>query len=101
MDASTTRGTAGKSRAGFKSRVGALVWCFRKSRDLWKKKHQEIRIALKRERNQVAAVTKSREQWKSRSQQAAADQFALQLENEALRARVRELEEGEKKVGPG
>ena len=100
MDASAIQGTAGQTAAAFKSRPGALVWFFRKSRDSWKVKSRKLRVALKREQNQVAAVTKSREQWKSKAQQAAAEQTALQRENEALRAQVRELAMGSKKSRP-
>ena len=97
MDASAIQGTAGQTAAAFKSRPGALVWFFRKSRDSWKVKSRKLRVALKREQNQVAAVTKSREQWKSKAQQAAAEQAALQREIEALREQVRELAAGSKK----
>ena len=96
MDASAIQGTAGQTAAAFKSRPGALVWFFRKSRDSWKVKSRKLRVALKREQNQVAAVTKSREQWKSKAQQAAAEQAALQREIEALREQVRELAAGSK-----
>jgi predicted nuclease with TOPRIM domain len=97
MDASAVQGTADQTSASFKSRPGALVWFFRKSRDLWKGKSRKLRGALKREQNQVAAVTKSREQWKSKAQAAAAEQAALRRENEALREQLRELTGGSKK----
>lgn len=110
MDASTVSGTAAGSgtavgsNAEFKSRPGALVWFFRKSRDLWKRKVQTLRVALKYERNQVAAVTKSREQWRSKAQQAAAESLvreqeleALRQDNQTLRVQVQELAEQPKK----
>jgi hypothetical protein len=97
MDASAIEGTVGQTGSGFKSRRGALVWFFRKSRDLWKGKSRKLRVALKQEQNQVVAVTKSREQWKSKAQQAAAKQAALQRENEILREQLRELAQGSKK----
>jgi hypothetical protein len=97
MDASATQGTADQTGVGFKSRPGALVWFFRKSRDSWKGKFRKLRVALKREQNQVAAVTKSREQWKSKAQQAVAQQAVLQRENEALREQLLELVTGSKK----
>ena len=98
MDASEIEGSAGRTGADFKSRPGALVWFFRKSRDSWKRKSRKLRVALKREQNQVAAVSKSREQWKSKAQQVAAEQAALQRENDALRAQVRVLTEASKKT---
>jgi hypothetical protein len=97
MDASAIHETADQSIAQFKSRRGALVWFFRKSRDIWKEKSRKLRSTLKREQNQVAAVTKSREQWKSKAQQAAAQQAALRRENEALREQLLELATESKK----
>lgn len=97
MDASAIEDTADQTNASFRSRRGALVWFFRKSRDSWKVKSRELRVALKREQNQVVAVTKSREQWKSKAQTAAAQQTALQRENESLRKQLRELTESSKK----
>lgn len=104
MDASTVSGTAGRSNTEFKSRPGALIWFFRKSRDLWKTKAQMLRDSLKYERNQVAAVTKSREQWRSKAQQAASEVAAREQElealrqaNQALQSQVQELAEQSKK----
>ena len=45
----------------YSSRRGVLVWFFRKSRDNWKSKYQTLKASLKREKNRVADVTKSRE----------------------------------------
>ena len=68
MDASAIQGTAGQTVAAFKSRPGALVWFFRKKPRFVEGKVSEACVALKREQNQVAAVTKSREQvWKSKA----------------------------------
>ena len=50
---------------------GALIWSFRKSRDRWKKKHQDLRATVKGFKNQVAAVTKSREQWRLKAERAS------------------------------
>lgn len=97
MDASAMEDTVDQTSASFKSRPGALVWFFRKSRDAWKRKSRKLRVALKREQNQVAAVTKSREQWKSKAQAAAAEQTVLQRENEALREQMRALTGDSKK----
>ena len=107
MDASTVSGATGRSNAQFKSRPGALVWFFRKSRDLWKSKAQKFRAALQHERKQAAAVTRSREQWRSKARQAAAEALARQQElealrrdNAALRSQVRKLAETPPKSWP-
>ncbi len=98
MDACATHEPVEKSSgSGFRSRPGALIWFFRKSRDLWKSKYQGLRAALKRERNQVAAVTMSREQWRAKAEQAIAERAAVQQENDALRVQVQQLEERKKK----
>ena len=99
MDASAIQGTAGQTAAGFKSRPGALVWFFRKSRDSWKAKSRKLRVALKREQNQVAAVAKSREQWKLKAEAASQRSDALEAENIELLRRISALEQGGK-IGP-
>jgi hypothetical protein len=48
-----------------------LAWFFRKSRDTWKQKHQALQTTLKHLKNQLNAVTKSRQQWRIKAEQAA------------------------------
>jgi polyhydroxyalkanoate synthesis regulator phasin len=62
----------------FRSPVHKLLRFFRRSRDNWKRKHQKVKRLCKKLTNQVAAVEKSRDRWKSEVKQ--------------LRARVQELE---------
>jgi septal ring factor EnvC (AmiA/AmiB activator) len=71
-----------------KSPLRKLVQFFRRSRDRWKQKHQELKLRCKRLATQVAAVEKSREHWRT--------------EVRVLRRRVAELERqlGEPKVQP-
>jgi len=54
----------------YKSRPGALIWFFRKSRDLWKSKYQALKASVKQLRNHVADLTKSREQWRLKAVRA-------------------------------
>ena len=75
----------------YKSRPGALVWFFRKSRDSWKSKYQELKISAKRLKNCVADLTKSREQWKLKAEQANDQWAVLKAENDSLRAQVARL----------
>lgn len=35
-----------KTQRAYRSRKGALVWCFAKSRDNWKSKHAEVKAKL-------------------------------------------------------
>lgn len=65
-----------------------MIWFFRKSRDGWKQKHQELRATVKGFKNQIAAVTKSREQWRLKAEQAGERIATLEAEIAGLRAQV-------------
>ena len=64
----------------YTSRPGALIWCFRKSRDRWKGKYQELKATVKAHQNRAADLTKSRDQWRLKAEQAAARAAALEAE---------------------
>jgi hypothetical protein len=87
MDA-TAKLTGTRSREDYTSRPGALIWFFRKSRDGWKRKHQDLQATIKGFKNQVAAVTKSREQWRLKAEQASERASALEAEVRELRVQV-------------
>lgn len=91
MDATSDRATTANS-ATYSSRPGALVWSFRKSRDGWKRKYQELKAQVKAYKNQIAAVTKSRQQWRTQAEDAQAQLVALQAENAAWRTRIEAFE---------
>jgi septal ring factor EnvC (AmiA/AmiB activator) len=80
--------TTPEASTGYTSRPGALIWSFRKSRDRWKQKSQSLKVELKRLKNRVADVTKSREQWRRQAEQGATDIIALNAEVAALRAEL-------------
>jgi peptidoglycan hydrolase CwlO-like protein len=92
MDA-TAEVDAAPIREDYKSRPGALIWFFRKSRDRWKSKYQNLKATVKGFKNQIAAVTKSREQWKAKAERAEEQVTALETENAALRAAIAAWEE--------
>jgi hypothetical protein len=71
-----------------KSPLRKLVQFFRRSRDRWKQKYQELKLRCKRLATQVAAVERSREHWRT--------------EVRVLRQRVTELERqlGGQKIQP-
>jgi hypothetical protein len=71
MDA-TADANATATREDYKSRPGALIWFFRKSRDRWKSKYQNLKATGKGFKNQVAAVTKSWTQWRATAERARA-----------------------------
>jgi septal ring factor EnvC (AmiA/AmiB activator) len=80
----------------YQSRPGALAWFFRKSRDGWKRKYQELKATLKGYKNRIADLTKSRQQWRLKAEQAGERLAALEAEVADLRAQVA-AREGEKK----
>lgn len=80
--------TATCTREEYSSRPGALIWFFRKSRDQWKAKHQDLKATVKGFKNQIAAVTKSREQWRLKAEQASERILALEAEVKQLRAQA-------------
>ena len=87
MDATAER-TGKPARNDYTSRPGALIWFFHKSRDRWKKKHQDLRATVKGFKNQIAAVTKSREQWRLNAEQASQRVSELKADVAALQAQV-------------
>jgi chromosome segregation ATPase len=100
MDA-TAEANATATCEDYKSRPGALIWFFRKSRDRGKSKHQNLKARVKGFKNQVAAVTKSREQWRAKAERAGEQIAALETENAALRAQIATLEEKKKRTREG
>jgi hypothetical protein len=44
-----------------------------RSRDLWRKKHHELKMQIKLATNQVRAVEKSRQMWRERAEAAEAE----------------------------
>jgi hypothetical protein len=80
---STDQPSAG---VGYKSRPGALIWFFRKSRDRWKLKHQQLKATVKGFKNRIADLTRSRERWKFKADQAAARVAQLEAELAGFRA---------------
>ena len=72
----------------YKSRPGALVWFFKKSRNNWKDKYQSLKANLKGLKNQLAAVTRSRQRWRTEAGLAARRVDALEAELAEVRSRV-------------
>jgi chromosome segregation ATPase len=97
MDA-TAEINATATREDYKSRPGALIWFFRKSRNRWKSKYQDLKATVKGFKNQIAAVTKSRELWRAKAERAGEQVTALETENAALRTQIAALEEKKKRT---
>ena len=80
----------------YRSRPGALAWCFRKSRDLWKAKYQDLKASAKRLTNRVAELTQSRDHWRLKAEQAQGRLATLETHVAGLEAEVAALTAGEK-----
>jgi uncharacterized protein YlxW (UPF0749 family) len=82
-------GTASTSFFGkFTSPWRNLAWRFRKSRDTWKKKYQDLKREYKRLQNQVHDVRKSRAQWRNAAEQEQEESQALREEIARLQAEL-------------
>ena len=66
--------------ADYKSSYRHLAWSFRRSRDAWKAKHQQLKRQHKRLQNQLRAVTASRDRHKQAAR--TAQQQAAQLQEQ-------------------
>jgi hypothetical protein len=89
------------TREDYKSRPGALIWFFHKSRDNWKRKYQDLKATVKGYKNRIADLTKSREQWKLKAEQADERLSALEAEIADLRAKMAAEEEKKTDAGGG
>jgi hypothetical protein len=72
----------------YKSRPGALIWFFRKSRDGWKRKYQDLKAAEKGYKNRIADLTRSREHWRAEADRAVERLAATEAELAEFRSRV-------------
>jgi hypothetical protein len=84
MDAATEAIPAA-SRDDYKSRPGALIWSFKKSRNNWKAKYRTLKASVKGLKNQLVAVTRSRAEWRAKAEAADRRADALEVELAALR----------------
>lgn len=76
------------TREDYRSRPGALVWFFKKSRNNGKAKYQALQASVKGLKNQLAAVTRSRAQWRAEAEGAGRRAVALEAELAELRDRI-------------
>ena len=74
--------------ASLKSPVRVLARFFRKSRDNWKGKYQQLKQKFKRLQVQVCDVRESRAMWKERAQDNGIRADALEQELAALKVRL-------------
>jgi chromosome segregation ATPase len=65
-----------------------LIWFFRKSRDGWKHKYLDLKSSEKANKNRIADLTKSREQWRKKAEQADEQRAALKAEIAVLQSQI-------------
>jgi septal ring factor EnvC (AmiA/AmiB activator) len=97
MDA-TAETVPPSSHPDYKSRPGALIWFFRKSRDSWRRKYLDLKATEKGYKNRIVDLTKSRERWRTEAEQASRRLAASEAENAELRARIAAAEEKKKRT---
>ena len=66
----TVEAPSAQTRKDYTSRPGALSRFFRMSRDGWKSKYKDLKATVKGDKNRIADLTKSREQWRIRAERA-------------------------------
>lgn len=75
-------------KPAYRSPKHAQVWFLRRSRDLWKNKYRGLKALAKRLQNRVNDVTKSRQLWRDRAEDAEARLADLQRQHAELQARL-------------
>jgi hypothetical protein len=89
----TSEMTPAATRKEYKSPTSALKWCFERSRDCWKNKYKELQATVKGYKNNIADLSKSRDQWRLKAEQAREQLSAVEAENDGLRTQIAGLEE--------
>ena len=66
----TVEAPSAQTRKDYTSRPGALSRFFRMSRDGWKSKYKDLKATVRGDKNRIADLTRSREQWRIRAERA-------------------------------
>ena len=90
------------SKPGYVTPARVQAWFLGRSRNLWKKKYQALKVELKRFQNRVNDVTKSRQKWRIEAEQSSRRIRELEAENAVLQEQAVSLKkDGYHAVGPG
>ena len=95
MDGTTTTAFFAKFTSPWRN----LAWSFRRSRDKWKKKFQELKGEHKRLQNQVRDVRTSREEWRGKAAQEQTTSAALRAELAQLQVELAAAKTASEKKG--
>jgi chromosome segregation ATPase len=85
------------SKPAYTTSKQVQAWFLRRSRDLWKAKYADLKVELRRFRQRVADIDRSRAQWRRQAEDARQQVDALQAENARLRAAVDAAADAQKK----
>jgi hypothetical protein len=85
------------TRKEYKSPASALRWCFERSRYGWKNKYMQLKATVKGFKNRIVDLTKSREEWRNKAEQASQRCSVFEVENANLRALIAALEDKKKR----
>jgi uncharacterized coiled-coil DUF342 family protein len=88
----TAKMTQVATRKEYKSPTSALKWCFEQSRDRWKNKYKKLKATVKGYKNNIADLSKSRDQWRLKAEGAREQLSAVEADNDELRALIAGLE---------
>jgi chromosome segregation ATPase len=84
--------------SAYKTSKQVQAWFLGRSRDLWKKKHAELKVEFKRLQQQVADVCRSRADWRGKAEAAGREVQELRAQIAELQTRLDALsEESQKK----
>jgi len=81
-------------KVGYNSPRRVLVAFFARSRDKWKQKYMHQKTEMKRLKNRVADVTKSREKWRDDADVFRRRAEELQVQNAVLQEQLAALKKG-------
>ena len=76
----TVEAPSAQTRKDYPSRPGALSRFFRMNRDGWKSKYKDLKATVKGDKNRLAHLTRSREQWRIRAERAGEQITTLEVE---------------------
>ena len=97
MEDCTVADVIGSDHPQYRSRKGALIWFFRKSRNLWKAKYKVAKSEESKLRKKVAYLDKAREQDLADSTQLRRALEETRAQNKILRASLESNGADEKK----
>jgi len=86
-------------KVAYKSPRWVQAWFLGRSRDRWKQKYRELKVAAKRLQNRVNDVTKSRAEWREEAEELSRRVQELEAQNAVLHEQTAALKKGGRGAG--